>query len=120
MDAMFEAELSELGFKNVQAAETMALVDPLGDHGNQAGENNSRNRDSQPTSVGRGAPYLAARIKRDRPDIAARVKAGEFKSMRAAAIEAGIIKPPTPLDKLKAAWAKATKTERQAFMKWIN
>ena len=40
--------------------------------GNQSGEMNSRNRGSDTTSVpvGRGADYLAARIKRDRPDIA--------------------------------------------------
>lgn len=37
--------------------------------------------------------YLEARIERDRPDILARLDAGEFRSVRAAAIEAGIIDP---------------------------
>jgi hypothetical protein len=37
--------------------------------------------------------YLLRRLARDAPDILERVKAGEFKSARAAAIEAGIIKP---------------------------
>ena len=37
--------------------------------------------------------YLAARLKRDHPEIAARVANGEFKSIRAAALEAGIVKP---------------------------
>ena len=37
--------------------------------------------------------YLTARIARDHPDILERMKAGEFSSVRAAAIEAGIIKP---------------------------
>ena len=36
--------------------------------------------------------YLANRIARDRPDILARMKAGEFESVRAAAIEAGMLK----------------------------
>ncbi len=34
----------------------------------------------------RGAAYLAARIKRDAPEIAQAVERGEFKSMRAASI----------------------------------
>ena len=36
---------------------------------------------------------LAARLKRDHPDIAARLANGEFKSIRAAALDAGIVKP---------------------------
>ncbi len=39
------------------------------------------------------AVYLCNRIARDRPDILARMQAGEFKSIRSAAIEAGIITP---------------------------
>lgn len=37
--------------------------------------------------------YLLRRLARDAPEILDRVKAGEFKSARAAAIEAGIIRP---------------------------
>jgi hypothetical protein len=37
---------------------------------------------------------------------------GEFSSIRAAAIAAGIVKPPTPLDTLRKAWAKASRDER--------
>jgi hypothetical protein len=56
------------------------------------------------TSLSRGsnnADYLTARIARDRPDVLERMKAGEFKSVRAAAVEAGIgsggvfVKQPT-------------------------
>lgn len=39
---------------------------------------------------GTRAEYLTRRIVRDHPDIAARMKAGEFRSVHAAAIEAGI------------------------------
>lgn len=45
---------------------------------------------------GNQASYLASRLKRDHPEIAARVEAGEFRSIRAAAKAAGIIKEPTP------------------------
>src|SRR5262249_22424708 len=38
------------------------------------------------------ADYPTARIARDRPDIPSRMKAGEFKSVRAAAAEAGFVR----------------------------
>ncbi|MCY4437049.1 MAG: hypothetical protein OXE05_06915 [Chloroflexi bacterium] len=40
-----------------------------------------------------GATYLITRISRDRPDILERMKNGEFKSVAAAAREAGVLKP---------------------------
>lgn len=43
---------------------------------------------------GNGSCYLAARIKRDFPDIAAKLADGEFPSVRAAAKAAGIIREP--------------------------
>jgi hypothetical protein len=41
-------------------------------------------------NYGNEAAYLTARIARDRPDIRERMKAGEYASVRAAAIDAGI------------------------------
>jgi hypothetical protein len=61
---------------------------------------------------GETSSSLTARIARDRPDILARMKAGEFKSVRAAAKEAGIVRDPTPLELLQKAWAKARMEER--------
>jgi len=61
--------------------------------------NNSTNRGNDPE-------YLTSVIARDHPDILERMKAGEFRSVRAAAIEAGITKPdktwtaPTDIPKL--------------------
>jgi hypothetical protein len=49
-----------------------------------------------PAPISRGsnnADYLTARIARDRPDILERMKAGEFRSVRAAALEPGIVRP---------------------------
>lgn len=63
---------------------------------------------------------LAARINRDHPEIAERVKAGEFKSIRAAAIVAGIVKVKTPLERLFAEWKKASQEERAEFLKSIK
>jgi hypothetical protein len=41
--------------------------------------------------MGTSADYLTRRIARDHPDIFERLKAGEFRSARAAALEAGVI-----------------------------
>ena len=69
-----------------------------------------RGRESRSDNVtskgrGNGDTYLAARLKRDHPAIAARVANGEFKSIRAAALEAGIVKPmrSVPIDTPDAA-----------------
>jgi hypothetical protein len=50
------------------------------------------------TLVKRGnrATYLASRLKRDRPDIAEAVERGEYRSIRRAALAAGIIREPSP------------------------
>jgi hypothetical protein len=58
---------------------------------------------------------LAARLKRDAPEIAAAVERGEYPSMRAAAIAAGIIKPPTPYQVLCRAYKKASPADQQRF-----
>ena len=57
------------------------------------GGRGKRGKESIPLSKGPTKDRLAARLKRDHPDIAARVANGEFKSIRAAALEAGIVKP---------------------------
>lgn len=64
---------------------------------------------------GRGVEYTLARLDRDQPELADRVRAGEL-SANAAAIEAGFRKQQTPLDRLRAAWRKASNDERQTFL----
>lgn len=49
--------------------------------------------DVTPLDRGNSQAYLLRRLARDAPDVLERVKAGEFTSARAAAIEAGIIRP---------------------------
>ena len=45
---------------------------------------------------GNRSTYLTRRIARDHPKILEQMKAGKFKSVRAAAKAAGIVKEPTP------------------------
>src|SRR5208337_4774139 len=57
------------------------------------------------TQGGNHSTYLRARLQRDHPEILERLEAGEFPSVRAAAIEAGIVEPSfnCPCDPVKAA-----------------
>lgn len=67
---------------------------PLATHG-EIGRGRT-NRDDVIISMphqGTSADYLTARIARDRPDILARMKAGEFRSVHEAAREAGFVPP---------------------------
>jgi hypothetical protein len=65
---------------------------------------------------GNSAEYLAARIKRDRPDIVEAVMRGEFKSMRAAAIAAGIYDRKNIVDQLVGLWRKCNPAEQRQFV----
>lgn len=62
---------------------------------------------------GTDAAYLIRRLKRDAPEIAEALARGEYRSARAAAIAAGIITPPTTLEKILKLLPKLTATERR-------
>lgn len=64
---------------------------PLNGHG--ANQYRHYNCNVQSIDNGNSPEYLTARIARDRPDILERMKAGEYKSVRSAAIDAGIVDP---------------------------
>lgn len=75
-------------------------------------------RDSTFDDHGRGIEYLAARIKRDRPDIAQRI--AEFPNIHAAAKAAGIVRVKSPLAKLLTIWGKTSAEERTTFLETIG
>jgi hypothetical protein len=58
--------------------------------------------------------YYLARLDRDRPELAAQVRAGELKAYAAARL-AGIVKTKTPLEHLRHWWSKASETDRRTF-----
>ena len=81
---------------NVNAESALTLPDP--EHFAKEGRPTEENCDNVTVRSqgdgGNSAAYLAARLKKTgRDDLLEQVKAGEIKSIRAAAIEAGIIKP---------------------------
>jgi hypothetical protein len=57
-------------------------------------------------------------LARLRPDLLAEVRAGR-KSVHRAATEAGIVKPPSPLDQLCSTWKRASPEQRDRFEQWI-
>jgi hypothetical protein len=71
-------------------------------------------------NYGHSADYLARRIARDRPDILQAMKDGQYRSVRQAAIAAGIIYIPADEDKglmrLYEAWRKAGLEDRRLFL----
>jgi hypothetical protein len=89
-------------------------------HG-EVGRGPSRNRGDNITSNSRGtqAAYLARRLNRDHPEIADRFAKGAYRSVRAAAIAAGILTPPTPLALAQRAYRRLTAEEREQFARWL-
>jgi hypothetical protein len=69
---------------------------------------------------GTSAAYLIAKLKRDAPEYAERLAAGEFRSARAAALAAGIIKPTPVLVLLRRAWKHASDDERVTFLREVT
>jgi len=67
--------------------------------------------------TGNSKAYTLSRLKREFPQLFQAVCDGDL-SANAAAIKAGFRKKPSPLDDLQRSWKKATKKQRQAFMKW--
>jgi hypothetical protein len=67
------------------------------------------------------AALLAVRLAQDYPKFYEAFLQGEYRSIRAAAEAAGIMRPANdPLPRLKSFWKRATKKERAAFRKWLD
>jgi hypothetical protein len=77
-------------------------------------------KEEEITSGGNGSAYLLRRLARLGDDWMDRYEAGEFASVRQAAIAAGIVKVPSVLDKLRKLWAKATDADRRTFMDEVS
>jgi len=95
-DPQHAAALLEQSLTAIEKAKaTMAKAQERSGRGGDRRSDNARSKlqSNFDNKQGNSSGYLADRLKRDHPDIAARVANGEFKSIRAAALEAGIVKP---------------------------
>jgi len=128
LDAMLQAEL---GATEHQAREIKTIQQRTKDTGETIKpirESRRPTREEQKNgkynniivNQGTSAKYLAARIARDRPDILEEMKAGKYRSVRAAAIDAGIVKVPTSLESAQKAFLKLSKDERETFLIWVS
>jgi hypothetical protein len=63
---------------------------------------------------GNSTAYLAERLRRDRPDLC--FDESVRGSVRQAAIAAGLVRVPTPLDRLISTWLAADDATRKTFM----
>jgi len=104
-----------------------AEAHPLPIPGNPKGHNQyspeellSNNNSYKINRQGTSADYLARRIARDRPDILERMKAGDYKSVRAAARDADIKVDATPLQLTQRAWKHATLEDKKLIVGWIQ
>jgi len=78
-----------------------------------------KNTIPQGKMVSRGSTnraYLLPRLKRDAPEIFAALERGEYRSARAAAKAAGIVRDSTPLEVLSAAWRKVSEADLLCFL----
>lgn len=79
----------------------------------------SQKERAQQARIGRRTQIKLDRLARERPDLLEEVKAGRL-STHGAAIEAGIVKVPTTLEKLRKLWSKATDEERAEFLATLS
>jgi len=96
-----------------------ASGDPMPEKGSIGRGRPSDRSDNVTPNRGNQADYLLRRLARDAPEYLDAFERGEYASARAAAIAAGILKPPTPLADLRRAWNKASEEERTTFRESI-
>lgn len=76
--------------------------------------------DRMKLTQGETKSYLLRRLARDNPEILNQWERGEFPSVRQAAIAAGIVKVPTPLEKAQRAIVALSGEDRTALLEWLE
>jgi len=94
---------------------------PARKNGRPTKEETFDNIKSSPPPTGTSRLYIEERLKRDHPKVWKDYLNGVYGSARQAGIAAGFIKDThDALMRLKSNWNKATKSQRKAFMRWIQ
>ena len=68
----------------------------------------------------RDSDYYEERLRKGHPAVYSDLRAGKHRSVRAAALAAGLIRRPTRLQALKREWNGASAADRIAFLKWVK
>lgn len=92
-----------------------------GDRRSERAKDNQASARTLDRKGGSAAPVLQAKLAERFPEVWADFLAGKFRSVRAAAEKAGLVKPGhDPLARLKSNWKKATAKQRAEFLKFIE
>ena len=117
--AELDEVLREVGWSAAEQTRRWRDQGPLAKPGAPAGNTNAaKGKENKGDNVtfeserGNQASYLARRLLRDAPEVFARLEAGEFPSVRQAAIAAGIVKVPTAIEKAAEVVARLSDAER--------
>lgn len=120
-DARVEKDRNEQTVKEAPVQQTLSEAMKGNDHAKKGREENSVVvNNSVFTKGSTNATYLASRLKRDAPEIAKQLERGEFKSVRAAAKAAGIVKDKSQIEIAKSAWKRMNEVERNEFLSWVS
>jgi len=109
--------LQARGVSRPTLAEAVAAAEeagPLAKHG-EIGGGHSRGDNVTSDDRGNASSYLSRRLLRDAPAVFDALKAGEYRSVRAAAIAAGIVRVPSNLAIALRAYARLTPEEKAQF-----
>jgi len=68
----------------------------------------------------RDSRYFLKRLEREFPAIYSAYRTGKLRSVREAAIRAGLVRKPSRTDALKREWKKASVSEKREFLIWIK
>jgi hypothetical protein len=100
------------------AGETLPEKLPDGGDRRSKGFQLDNSRNVQLNSGGNSVASRVARLKRDHPEVAERLAAGEFRNVRDAERAAGLPVPPlkTALEKVLAAFRRLSASERRQFL----
>ncbi|MBV8654234.1 MAG: hypothetical protein JO255_22430 [Alphaproteobacteria bacterium] len=68
----------------------------------------------------RSNSYWLKRIERDHPKIFAKLRSGEVPTVRAARLQAGLLRQPTRLEKFIRDWDRLSTGQRGEFLQWVK
>ena len=68
----------------------------------------------------RSNAYWLNRLERDHPRIFAMLRSGEIPTVRAARLQAGLLRQPTRLEQFMRDWDRLSAAQRGDFMQWVK
>lgn len=77
-------------------------------------------RYNDPMPGKRDSAYYRKRLRKDYPALYADLTRGKYRTVRAAAVAAGLIRPTSRVKSIKRDWTKATTAERREILEWLK